>query len=65
MAPDVKESYEVGREEDEHMPNIWLPDGVLPGFQEACLDFFWVGSTYSAHKRSVVTEQPGTAADMQ
>jgi len=24
------------------MPNIWLPDGVLPGFKEACLDFFWV-----------------------
>jgi isopenicillin N synthase-like dioxygenase len=23
------------------MPNIWLPDGVLPGFKEACLDFFW------------------------
>jgi hypothetical protein len=41
-APDVKESFEVGREEDEHMPNIWLPNGVLPGFKEACLDFFWV-----------------------
>jgi len=24
------------------MPNIWLPEGVLPGFKEACLDFFWV-----------------------
>jgi len=23
------------------MPNIWLPDGVLPGFKETCLDFFW------------------------
>ncbi|KAI0310741.1 thymine dioxygenase [Amylostereum chailletii] len=40
-APDVKESFEVGREEDATMPNIWLPDGVLPGFKEACLDFFW------------------------
>ena len=24
------------------MPNIWLPNGVLPGFNEACLSFFWV-----------------------
>ncbi|KII86504.1 hypothetical protein PLICRDRAFT_44099 [Plicaturopsis crispa FD-325 SS-3] len=40
-APDVKESFEVGREEDEYMPNIWLPDGVLPGFKETSLDFFW------------------------
>ncbi|RDB21864.1 hypothetical protein Hypma_011153 [Hypsizygus marmoreus] len=39
---DVKESFESGREEDELMPNIWLPDGVLPGFKEACLDFFWI-----------------------
>jgi len=41
-APDVKESFECGREEAEDMPNIWLPEGVLPGFKEACLDFFWV-----------------------
>lgn len=25
------------------MPNVWLPEGVLPGFNQACLDFFWVG----------------------
>ncbi|KAJ3478022.1 hypothetical protein NLI96_g10050 [Meripilus lineatus] len=40
-APDVKESYEIGREHDDAMPNILLPDSVLPGFNEACLDFFW------------------------
>ena len=44
QAPDVKESFECGREDDKVMPNIWLPDGVLPGFKEACLDFFWVCS---------------------
>ena len=43
--PDVKESFEVGREEDEVMPNIWLPDGVLPGFKEACLEFFWASTS--------------------
>ncbi|KAJ7597562.1 Clavaminate synthase-like protein [Mycena floridula] len=39
-APDAKESFESGREDDSGMPNIWLPDGVFPGFKEACLDFF-------------------------
>ena len=39
---DIKESFEVGREGDPILPNIWYPDGVLPGFQDACLDFFWV-----------------------
>ncbi|KAI0335895.1 thymine dioxygenase [Cubamyces sp. BRFM 1775] len=40
-APDVKESSECGWEESVSMPNIWLPDDVLPGYKEACLDFFW------------------------
>lgn len=43
-APDVKESFESGREDDPAMPNIWPPEGVLPGFKEACLDFYWVSS---------------------
>jgi len=41
QAPDVKESFESGREGDPYQPNIWPPDEVLPGFREACLDFFW------------------------
>lgn len=41
-APDVKESFECGWEENVNMPNIWLPDGVLPGFKEACMEFYWV-----------------------
>jgi len=40
-APDVKESFECGREDDPAMPNIWLPDEVLPGFRDVCLDFYW------------------------
>ena len=43
-ALDVKESFECGREDSMLMPNIWLPDGILPGFKEACLDFFWVSN---------------------
>ena len=43
-APDVKESFECGWEENPDMPNIWLPEDVLPGFKEACMDFYRVGS---------------------
>ena len=39
---DVKESFEVGSEDDPDMPNIWFPADVFPGFREACLDFYWV-----------------------
>ena len=42
QAPDVKESFECGREDDPYMPNIWLPDSVLSGFKETCMDFYWV-----------------------
>lgn len=55
-APDVKESYECGREDDPAMPNIWLPQGVLPGFREACLEFYWVSfyaADYPKRDRSV------------
>lgn len=41
-APDVKESFECGDEASKDMPNIWLPDDILPGFKEACLEFYWV-----------------------
>ena len=40
--PSMKESFECGSEDDVYMPNIWLPDGVFPGFKEACLSFYWV-----------------------
>ncbi|KAF8319206.1 thymine dioxygenase [Amanita rubescens] len=39
--PNMKESFEVGSEDNDFMPNIWLPEGVLPGFKEACLGFYW------------------------
>ena len=41
-APDMKESFECGWEDYDIMPNIWLPEDVLPGFKEACMDFYWV-----------------------
>ena len=42
---DIKESFEVGREDDPLMPNIWYPDGVLPGFRDACMDYYWVSTS--------------------
>ncbi|KAJ3516669.1 hypothetical protein NLJ89_g982 [Agrocybe chaxingu] len=38
---DAKESFEAGLEDYDDMPNIWYPDGVLPGFREACMEFYW------------------------
>ncbi|KAF8651111.1 hypothetical protein AX16_004886 [Volvariella volvacea WC 439] len=40
-APDVKETFDCGREDDPAMPNIWLSEDVLPGFRQACLEYFW------------------------
>jgi hypothetical protein len=42
ISRDVKESFEVGGEDNPDMPNIWFPEGVFPGFRESCLDFYWV-----------------------
>ena len=38
---DVKESYEIGSQWNKDQPNVWLPDGVLPGFREFMQDFYW------------------------
>lgn len=48
---DVKESFEVGRDDSLDMPNIWFPDGVFPGFRETSLDFYWVsgGLNFELH----------------
>ncbi|KAF2458471.1 hypothetical protein BDY21DRAFT_410360 [Lineolata rhizophorae] len=40
QTPDVKESYEIGNEEDEMQPNIWIPEEVLPGFRDFMNAFF-------------------------
>ncbi|KAL2399163.1 Proline hydroxylase buaE [Exophiala dermatitidis] len=40
QTPDFKESFELGREDDERTPNIWFPEEVLPGFRQFMLDFF-------------------------
>lgn len=38
--PDFKESFELGREDDERTPNIWLPEETLPGFRQFFTDFY-------------------------
>ncbi|RYP04017.1 hypothetical protein DL764_004711 [Monosporascus ibericus] len=38
---DVKESYEIGSEDFELQPNVWLPEDVLPGFRSFMTQFYW------------------------
>lgn len=38
--PDVKESFELGNENDERMRNIWIPEESLPGFRGFFAKFF-------------------------
>ncbi|KAI8956960.1 Clavaminate synthase-like protein [Daldinia sp. FL1419] len=38
---DFKESYEIGSEDSQTQPNVWLPQDVLPGFREFMTQFYW------------------------
>ncbi|KAL4758793.1 isopenicillin N synthase family dioxygenase [Aspergillus foveolatus] len=38
--PDVKESFEIGNENDTKMRNIWIPEESLPGFRRFFAKFF-------------------------
>lgn len=38
--PDVKESFELGNENDTAIRNIWFPEEVLPGFRKFFTGFF-------------------------
>jgi isopenicillin N synthase-like dioxygenase len=38
---DCKESFEIGSEENDEQPNVWLPEHVLPGFRKFLMKFYW------------------------
>lgn len=38
---DYKESYEVGSEDNQDMPNIWPPSEVLPEWRPFMTEFYW------------------------
>ncbi|KAF3483550.1 oxidoreductase, 2OG-Fe(II) oxygenase family [Arthroderma uncinatum] len=40
--PDVKESFDIGREDDKITPNIWLPESTMPGFRAFFNSFFQI-----------------------
>ncbi|CAG8983073.1 hypothetical protein HYALB_00006101 [Hymenoscyphus albidus] len=44
---DCKESYEIGSEENEEQPNVWLPEKVFPNFRKFFMDFYWKCSATS------------------
>lgn len=37
----IQESYEIGSEENDDQPNVWLPEEVLPDFRNFMTDFYW------------------------
>ncbi|KAI0372146.1 thymine dioxygenase [Pilatotrama ljubarskyi] len=40
--PDAMENFSCGGRDDSMLgKNIWLPERVLPGFNEACQEFYW------------------------
>jgi isopenicillin N synthase-like dioxygenase len=43
--PDYKESFELGREDNDRMKNIWLPESHLPGFRAFMNHFYEVMQT--------------------
>ncbi|KAJ6189395.1 hypothetical protein N7519_004303 [Penicillium mononematosum] len=38
---DIKESYDIGSDENTTQPNQWLPEHSLPGFRDFMLRFYW------------------------
>ncbi|WEW55743.1 hypothetical protein PRK78_001176 [Emydomyces testavorans] len=38
---DYKESYDMGSDENEDQPNVWIPEEVLPGFRDFMTRFYW------------------------
>ena len=54
-APDMKETMEIGFEEDKNWINQWPQESDVPGFKQTMLDFFRVSScndpsVLAAHK---------------
>jgi len=43
----LKESYEIGSEENDEQPNVWIPEVVFPGFRKFMTDFYWECSKVS------------------
>ncbi|TVY22573.1 2-oxoglutarate-Fe(II) type oxidoreductase [Lachnellula hyalina] len=61
---DCKESYEIGSEENDEQPNIWLPEETLPGIRDFTMRFYWECSKASremlaAIGRGLGLEDPG------
>ena len=42
-----QESYEIGSEENDEQPNVWLPEETLPGYKEFMTKFYWECSRVS------------------
>ena len=48
------------------MPNIWLPEEALPGFRQACMDFYWVRPNLRGRCRELIrTRLPQTCHETE
>ncbi|XWW94535.1 hypothetical protein V2A60_002478 [Cordyceps javanica] len=61
--PDQKESFELGREDDDVMSNIWPPAAVLPGFREFFVDFYSICNEIEARLLAAAAVGLGLPAD--
>ncbi|KAJ5679397.1 Oxoglutarate/iron-dependent dioxygenase [Penicillium macrosclerotiorum] len=41
--PDIKESFDIGSEDNASQPNQWIPEDSLPGFRSFMTRFYWEG----------------------
>ncbi|KAM0746961.1 flavonol synthase/flavanone 3-hydroxylase [Meredithblackwellia eburnea MCA 4105] len=63
-APDFKESFDSGNEDNLNVPNIWLPDEDLPGFRAYATQFFRECRTLQGVVlRALAVGSPGMADD--
>ena len=36
-----QESYEIGSDDNDEQPNIWLPEEIFPGYRKFMTNFYW------------------------
>lgn len=61
--PDQKESFELGREDDDVMRNIWPPAAALPGFRDFFVDFYSLCNTLEVRLLTAVAVGLGLPDD--
>lgn len=61
--PDQKESYELGRENDDVMTNIWPPADTIPGFRAFFVEFYELCNALETKLLTAIAVGLGLAPD--